>query len=118
FFFEASSASAKPESDVREVQNYIRALERGLKRLEELPICLRLLREMHKVLMTGVRGEHMTPGEFRRSQNWIGPANCTLNDATFVPPPPDELDEALSALEKFWHAPSPLPLVVRLALIH
>lgn len=118
FYFEASSASAKPEPDVREVQNYVRALERGLKRLEELPVCLRLLREMHKVLMTGARGEHMTPGEFRRSQNWIGPANCTLNDATFVPPPPEEMDEALSALEKFWHAPSPLPLVVRLALIH
>ena len=118
FYFEAAHTSPAPDSDVREVRNYVRALEHGLKRLKELPVSMRLLREMHKELMTGVCGEHVTPGEFRRSQNWIGPANCTLNEAKFVPPPPEEMDDTLSDLEKFWHAPSKLPLVVRLALIH
>ena len=118
FFYEASSTPPTPESDVLEVRNYVRALEHGLKRLEKLPVSLRLLCEVHRELMQDVRGEHLTPGEFRRSQNWIGPANCTLNDAKFVPPPPEDLIESLGQLEKFWHAPSPLPLVVRLALIH
>jgi Fic family protein len=118
FYFEAANAQPRKDSDVREVRNYVRALEHGLERLNELPVCMRLLREMHRELMRDARGEHLTPGEVRTSQNWIGPGNCTLNDAKFVPPPPDEMPEALSALEKFWHAPSPLPLVVRLALIH
>jgi Fic family protein len=118
FYFEAAQRSPKPESDVREVRNYVRALEYGLKRLETLPVSLRLIREMHKELMDGVRGAHLTPGEFRRSQNWIGPANCTLNDAKFVPPPEADLMGALGELEKFWHAPSELPVVIRLALIH
>ena len=118
FYFEASRGPAKPNPDVLEVQNYVRALEHGLKRIEELPVSLRLLREVHKELMRGVRGEHLTPGEFRRTQNWIGPAGCTLNDATFVPAPPEELMRVLGDLEKFWHEPSPLPLLVRLALIH
>lgn len=118
FFFEAAKVPPTPESDVREVRNYVSALEHGLKRLEKLPICTRLLRKMHHELMTGVRGEHLTPGETRTSQNWIGPGGCTLNDAKFVPPPPEEMAEALSDLEKFIHTPSPLPLVVRLALVH
>jgi Fic family protein len=118
FYFEAAQTPPKPESDVREVRNYVHALEHGLKRLEELPVSLRLIREMHQELMHGVRGGHMTPGEFRRSQNWIGPANCTLNEAKFVPPPPEDMIDALGEMEKFWHAPSKLPLVVRLALIH
>lgn len=118
FYFEAAQMPPNPESDVREVRNYIRALEHGLKRLETLPISLRLLREMHQELMDGVRGEHLTPGEFRRSQNWIGPANCTLNDAKFVPPPAEDMMDSLGELEKFLHMPSSLPLVVRLALVH
>jgi Fic family protein len=118
FYFEAAQTPPKPESDVREVRNYVRALEHGLKRLETLPVSLRLIREMHKELMDGVRGEHLTPGEFRRSQNWIGPGNCTLNDAKFVPPPTEDMMGVLGELEKFWHAPSKLPLVVRLALVH
>ena len=76
-----------PESDVREVLNYVNALEYGLERLNTLPVSLRLIRELHAKLMAGVRGEQATPGEFRRSQNWIGPPHCTLNGATFVPPP-------------------------------
>ena len=73
--------------DVREVYNYVVALSYALDRLEELPLCLRLIREAHERLLEGVRGEHKTPGEFRRSQNWIGPPGCTLSEATYVPPP-------------------------------
>lgn len=105
-------------SDVREVYNYVRALEYGLDRLRTLPLGLRLIREIHARLMEGVRGEHQTPGEFRRSQNWIGPPGCTLNEAPFIPPPVPEMHEALDAFEKFLHTPSPLPPLVRLGLIH
>jgi len=105
-------------ADVREVANYVRALEYGLERLAGLPLSLRLFREMHGHLLQGVRGETQTPGEFRRSQNWIGPPGCTLNDATYVPPPVVEMAEGLDALEKFLHAPSHLPPLLRLGLIH
>ena len=122
FFFEAAGPSVRPSQgappDVREVANYVQALEYGLKRLQELPVSLRLIREIHAKLMEGVRGDHLTPGEFRRSQNWIGPPGCTLADATFVPPPPTQMMEALGAFEKFLHAPSPLPPLIRLALGH
>jgi Fic family protein len=117
-FFEASSASPPKPPDVREVANYVNALEYGLARLNELPVSLRLMREMHERLMQGVRGEYMTPGEFRRSQNWIGPPGCLLNNAVFVPPPVDEMNQALGKLEKYLHAPSDLPPLIRLALIH
>lgn len=105
-------------ADVREVANYVRALEYGLARLAVFPLSLRLIREMHGQLLQGVRGETQTPGEFRRSQNWIGPPGCTLNDATYVPPPVVEMKEGLDALEKFLHAPSRLPPLIRLGLIH
>jgi len=110
--------SAPPESDVKEVHNYVRALEYGLQRLETLPVSLRLIRELHERLMEGVRGEYATPGEFRRSQNWIGPANCTLNKAPFVPPPVPQMHEALDAFEKYLHSNDTYPPLVRLALIH
>ncbi len=118
YFFEAASVLPSPQSDVREVRNYVLAMEHGLQRLKDLPVSLRLLREVHEKLMEGIAGDHLTPGEFRRSQNWIGPAGCTLNDATFVPPPREDLMSSLGELEKFWHAPSPLPLLIRLAMIH
>ena len=105
-------------SDVREVHNYVRALEYGLERIHTLPISQRLIREMHARLMEGVRGEIWTPGEFRRSQNWIGPAGSTLETAPYVPPPVDDMLAALSALENFIHAPSDLPSLLRLGLIH
>ncbi len=107
-----------PESDVREVLNYVNALEYGLKRLETLPVSLRLIRELHEKLMAGVRGEHATPGEFRRTQNWIGPPGCTLNEATFVPPPPADMHEALDALEKYLHREDVYPPLLRLGLVH
>lgn len=109
---------APPEADMREVLNYVHALEYGLERLNTLPVSLRLLRELHGVLMKGVRGEQATPGEFRRTQNWIGPPGCTLNDATYVPPPPPELMPALAAFESYLHSDGSLPPLIRLALIH
>ena len=109
---------AQEEADVREVFNYVRALEHGLERMNTLPVSLRLIREVHARLMEGVRGEHATPGEFRRTQNWIGAPGCTLNDATFVPPPVDEMHTALDALEKYLHSEDEYPPLVRLAFIH
>lgn len=105
-------------ADAREVANYVIALEYGLARLKQLPLSLRLLRELHGRLMEGARGEHLTPGEFRRSQNWIGPPGSTIQAATYVPPPNPEMHEALNALEKYLHAESPLPPLVRFALVH
>lgn len=117
-FFEASRITTPNVPDAREVANYVSALEHGLTRMNELPISSRLIREIHERLMRGVRGETMTPGEFRLTQNWIGPPGCTLMDATFVPPPVEEMTQALSDLEKYLHASSTLPPLVRLALIH
>lgn len=105
-------------NDVREVYNYIVALEYGLERISELPLSLRLLREIHGKLMEGVRGEHMTPGEFRRSQNWVGPPASGPSNAPFVPPPPIEMTDCLDAFEKWLHAESELPPLVRIALVH
>lgn len=83
------ASERKPaEGDVREVRNYVRALRYGLRRLEDLPLSLRFVREMHKRLMTGVRGDRATPGEFRRSQNWVGQAGSTPQTALYVPPLP------------------------------
>ena len=93
-------------------------MDYGLERLQTLPVSLRLIREIHAQLMDNVRGEHLTPGEFRRSQNWIGPAGCTLQNAPYVPPPTQEMLTALNQLESFMHAPSELPALVRVALIH
>ena len=104
--------------DVDEVVNYVAAMNHGLARLDELPVSVRLIREIHEKLLAGVRGAHLTPGELRRSQNWIGPAGCTLNDATFVPPPPDAVPEALGQLEQFLHAEDRMPLLIRIGLAH
>jgi Fic family protein len=119
YTFEAVQlALFEPTSDVREVYNYVRALEYGLERLQELPLSLRLIREIHGRLMESVRGEQQTPGEFRRSQNWIGPPGSTPEDAPFVPPPVLEMHESLNAFEGFLHTSSDLPPLVRLGLIH
>ena len=109
---------APSESDAGEVLNYVRALKYGLERLETLPVSLRLIREVHAALLEGVRGEASSPGEFRRSQNWIGPPGCVLNEAHFVPPPPDELMPALDAFERYLHAENNFPPLVRLAFVH
>src|SRR5580658_8801249 len=104
--------------DVAEVLNYVAAMNHGLARLASLPVSVRLIREIHAKLLEGVRGSHLTPGDHRTSQNWIGPAGCTLNDATFVPPPPDVLPDALGALESFLHAEDALPLLIKIGLAH
>ncbi|MCF7634637.1 MAG: cell filamentation protein Fic [Dehalococcoides mccartyi] len=114
--FEATQVEKR--GDVREVQNYVRAMEYGLKRLTELPLSLRFIRELHGILMEGVRGQHATPGEFRQSQNWIGSPGAVLDDATYVPPPVPEMQECLSQLEKFLHAETKLPPLVEAALVH
>jgi len=106
------------QSDVWEVLNYVRALEYGLERMGTLPVSLRLMRELHLRLMGGLIGERATPGEFRRSQNWIGRPGSTLPEADFVPPPPAEMHTALDALEKYLHGDNQYPSLVRLALIH
>lgn len=103
--------------DLKEVNNYIDAMEYGIARLKDLPLSLRLLREIHAKLMTGVRGHHATPGEFRWSQNWIGPAGCTLSTATYVPPPPEYLDQCLAEFENFLHERT-LPPLIQIALAH
>jgi Fic family protein len=115
-----SSQGSLPEDtlDVREVHNYVRALDYGLERSKILLVSLRLIRELHSILMEGVRGEILTPGEFRRSQNWIGPPGSTIESATIIPPPVEEMHLALDRLEKFIHASSDIPPLARLALIH
>jgi Fic family protein len=115
--FEAD-APTPDRSDVREVFNYVRALEDATAPGRAIPLSLRLIRDMHRTLMTGVRGGYATPGEFRRSQNWIGPPGCLLNDATYVPPPIDEMHACLDALERYLHAPSDIPPLLRVALVH
>lgn len=119
FRYEAGQLTLFEErSDVREVHNYVRAMEYGLERLKELPVSLRLIRELHGLLMEGVRDEGKKPGEFRDSYNWIGPPNCTVKTARYVPPPVSHMHDALHALEEFLHSPSEMPPLVRLALIH
>lgn len=111
-------APGPPEADVREVHNYVRALEYGLERLGTLPVSLRLIREIHRLLLEGVRGERATPGEFRDCQNWLGPGDSSLEDATFVAPPVPQMQEALYALEKYVHSDDAYPPLVRLAMMH
>jgi Fic family protein len=105
-------------SDVDEVVNYVRAMNRGLDRLKDLPVSVRLIREMHGELLRGVRGSHLTPGELRRSQNWIGPGGSTLAEATFVPPPPAEVPGALGDWERFLHRDDTMPLLLKIGLAH
>ena len=114
---EAGAAVERSPADLREVGNYVTALEYGVKRLRTLPLSLRLVRELHNKLMRGVRGGAATPGEFRRTQNWIGRPGATLAGATYVPPPPDRLMECLGAWESFLHDDA-LPPLVHAALAH
>ena len=104
--------------DVREVYNYVRATDYGLERLKTLPVSLRLIRELHEKLMENVRGGSLTPGEFRRSQNWIGPLGSTPSTAPYVPPPVEEMHKALDVLEKFIHSDTEIPALIRVGLIH
>ena len=114
---EVGVAVKRSPDDLREVSNYVKALEYGVSRLETLPLSLRLVRELHEQLMDQVRGNAATPGEFRESQNWIGPGGCTLQNATYVPPPPDRLIECLGAWETFLQDRA-MPPLVQAGLMH
>jgi Fic family protein len=114
---EAGAQIDRSPADAQEVNNYIVALDYGLERLKELPLSLRLIKEVHEKLMQGVRGAHATPGEFRRSQNWIGSAGCTLYSAKYVPPTTEELMNVLGAFEDFLHDRT-LPPLIHIALCH
>jgi Fic family protein len=114
---EAGVTVDRSPDDLREVGNYVVALEHGILLLKELPLCVRIIRELHEKLMTGVRGQQATPGRFRKIQNWIGKPGSTLATASFVPPPPDEVETCLAAWEKFLHE-SELPPLVTIALAH
>lgn len=104
--------------DVAEIVNYVKATQFALDRLSSLPLCNRLLREVHAILMQGVRGQEKNPGEFRHSQNWIGAENCSLKTARFIPPNPADMEEAMSALEKFINESKDYDALIRAALIH
>ena len=113
---EAKIEDGEIHEDVDEILNYIKAMGYGLKKLEQLPFSLRLIKEIHATLLKGVRGEARTPGEFRKTQNWVGGA--TINTARFVPPPAHELMRLLDNLEKFLHEPTRAPILIKTGLIH
>jgi len=116
--FEANLASSEDINEIKEVINYIKAMNYGINRLRSLPMSLRLIKEIHKNLIEGTRGAHKAPGEFRKTQNWIGPHGANLNEATFVPPPPDIVTDLMSELEKFIYRKDDIPPLIKIALIH
>ncbi|MEO0080167.1 MAG: Fic family protein [candidate division WOR-3 bacterium] len=116
--YEVKRPTLKGLMDVGEVVNYVAAMRHGLTRLAELPVSLRLLKEIHAKLMAGVRGGDRRPGEFRISQNWIGPAGTPLREALFVPPPPNEMMQSLDNLEKYIHDNTPFPFLLKVGIIH
>jgi Fic family protein len=113
-----SDVSIKNIHDVQEVVNYIKAMTHGLSRIEEFPMSIRLIKEIHQILLSDTRGKEKTPGEFKRSQNWIGPPGSSLKNASFVPPPPAEALEAMGKLELFFHEKDKDPILIACALIH
>jgi Fic family protein len=116
--FDAEASDQPLDADVEEVVNYVRAMESGLQRLKTLPVSVRLIREMHATILAGVRGRDRQPGELRTTQNWIGPPGATIETATFVPPPPDELGPLLTDLERFVHEEPQLPPLAQAAQLH
>ncbi|MHB2149649.1 Fic family protein [Calditrichota bacterium LG25] len=115
---EAKMLSPDRPRDVDEVFNYINAMNYGLERIKAIPISVRLIREIHEKLLSGVRGHQRNPGELRKIQNWIGPSGCTLKEAIFVPPPPQIVPEVLNNLEKFLHEEHSLPLLIKVGVAH
>lgn len=115
---EAEILAADHPQDADEALNYIEAMNHGLKRLGELPVSVRLIREIHAKLLRGTRGSHLAPGKLRTRQNWIGPEGCGLNEAEFVPPPPNEVPVALGKLEAFLHNPGDCPALIWIGMAH
>ena len=106
-------------ADIADVLNYIRATNYAIARMDELPLCNRLLKETHEILLSGIRGGEKSPGEFRRSQNWIGPAGGTIKNASFIPPSPEDMSSAMSELEKYINEyDDSLDILIQAALIH
>jgi len=116
--FEANLEPKENIDEVKEVINYIKAMDYGIKRLNELPMSSRLIKEIHKILIKGTRGTYKTPGEFKKTQNWIGPSGAGLDEAIFIPPPPEQVPELISNLEKFIHKEDDIPPLIKIALIH
>lgn len=116
--YEAEIGHRQFPSDVLETFNYVKALNVGLERLNELPLCNRLFREIHGILMQDVRGQEKSPGQFRETQNWIGPPGSNLNNATYVPPPPEDMFRAMGDLENYLNSKLSLPLLVKCGLAH
>lgn len=116
--FEVERSTQRTATDVEEVFNYVAAVEHVLAPDRRLPLSLPLLREAHEILLTGVRGGYATPGDFRRSQNWIGAPGCVLETAAYVPPPPERLWDCLDAFEKYLHAEHVLPPLITIACLH
>jgi Fic family protein len=116
--FEVRATQRRRFPEIPEVFNYVDAMNYGLQRLESLPLSLRLIKEIHKKLLKGVRGGERDPGEFRRTQNWVGPGNCSLSEALYVPPPPEVAREAMGNLETYLHEEDTVPPLVKCALVH
>ena len=116
--YDAEAGEQPLGPDVEEVVNYVTAIETGLARLTDLPLSTRLIKELHAVILAGVRGRERQPGELRTTQNWIGPTGATIETATFVPPPPDTLGDLLSDLERFIHDDQQMPPLLEAALAH
>ncbi len=115
---EYNQADDQRRDDIGEVINYVNAMNWGLSELKHFPLSLRLIRNIHAKLLQNTRGSHRNPGEFRKSQNWIGPAGCTLSTATFIPPTVPDMETALGDLEKYFYEEDPTPALVKIAMIH
>lgn len=116
--FEANLETSEDINEIKEVVNYIKAMDYGIDRLKNLPLSNQLIKEIHKILIHGTRGTLKTPGEFRKTQNWLGPQGANLSGATFVPPPPDTLIDLMSNLENFIYGKDEMPPLIKISLIH
>ena len=116
--FEANLEPSEDINEIKEVVNYIKAMNYGISRLQDLPMSNRLIKKIHEILIKGTRGTHKTPGEFRKTQNWLGAPGANLLEATFIPPPPDALMDLLFNLEKFIHQKDEIPPLIKISLIH
>ncbi|RKZ19548.1 Fic family protein, partial [bacterium] len=116
--FEANLPVSEDINEIKEVVNYVKALHYGISHLKKEPLSLKLIKEAHKILVKGTRGKEKSPGEFRKTQNWIGPPGASIMEAYFIPPPPDKVPELMKNLESFILREDPTPPLVKAAIIH